>query len=102
MKNELGVEDYTWNKDNYICPYCGYEDDCSYELNIPEDNSEIIECGGCGREIEVVCHVTYHYESKPFDYVRWHEVETLRLRNEMRTIEAWRRLEHYSSRKEVE
>ncbi len=47
MANKMEIEhEYT---DNVVCPYCGYEDEDSWEL---DDDSGETECGSCDKKFE--------------------------------------------------
>lgn len=45
------TEDECWGRDNAVCPYCGEENEDSWEL---DERGGDTECGSCGKE--------YHYE----------------------------------------
>ena len=47
---------------NMACPYCGYEDDVSWELG---DSDEEHECGRCGAVMSFERVVTVEYSSSP-------------------------------------
>lgn len=69
-KKSAGVRKVTINLDpedrdyesNLICPYCGYEDNDSWELS---DDDEEHECGSCGAIISYERVVTVEYNSSP-------------------------------------
>jgi transcription elongation factor Elf1 len=46
---------------NIVCPYCGYEDLDSWEVDSGEEDLGIIECGVCGKEFLAsrVIDITY-------------------------------------------
>ena len=49
-------------EDNLICPYCGYEDSDSWELDDEEDEHV---CGSCGSTFAYQRIITTHYFSQP-------------------------------------
>lgn len=55
----------TTNKNEIICPFCGYEHRNSYEKvdNEDEDTQEI-ECSKCGKEIKVWVEIYVKYSSQ--------------------------------------
>lgn len=62
---KIRIETNPSNKDfknNLTCPYCGYEDEDSWELS---DNEDEHECGRCGAIISYERVVTVEYNSSP-------------------------------------
>ena len=57
--------DTDWT-DNIICPHCGYEDRDSWECGDGEETFETT-CDRCGKEIDVVRHVSVSYSSKKLE-----------------------------------
>lgn len=60
---ELKIEDKqeTEYEHNLKCPYCGYEDNDSWELY---DNDDDFECGRCGALMQYERIVTIEYSAK--------------------------------------
>ncbi|OKP95077.1 hypothetical protein [Paenibacillus sp. P46E] len=65
----LGVEEITINQepdeecgDELICPYCGHEQGDAWELSADSDK---MECGSCGSEIEYEREYSVSYTVKP-------------------------------------
>ena len=56
---ELG-EDETNYEDNLKCPFCGYEEEDSWELSDDQDETE---CGRCGARLEYTRHVAVTYSA---------------------------------------
>lgn len=57
----LQPEDKSYER-NLICPYCGYEDEDSWELS---DDDEEHTCGRCGAVISYQREITVEYNSSP-------------------------------------
>ena len=49
---------------NAVCPYCGYEELSSWELNMGDGDKEIIVCEECNKEFEVNCVIDVTYSTK--------------------------------------
>lgn len=47
------------NEDNLRCPFCGYENQNSFEL--PDEDNEY-ECPHCGSKLKYHRHIDVHYE----------------------------------------
>lgn len=45
---------------NIICPNCGYKIE-GWDYNLPEDDTEIIECEECGKSFQAQKNVTVSY-----------------------------------------
>lgn len=48
--------------DQITCPYCGYEDDDSWEMT---EENELHECGNCEKYFDVERHLRITYSSRP-------------------------------------
>ena len=48
------------NKKYITCPYCGYEDEDSWEF---EDEEGVVECESCGKGFNVTQEITVTYSS---------------------------------------
>jgi transcription elongation factor Elf1 len=48
---------------NIVCPYCGYEDQDSWEVMPREEDLGVIECGMCGEEFEAERDVNITYST---------------------------------------
>ena len=46
-----------------VCPYCRAAQGDSWELGLPDGETDVIECYKCGQQFEVECHVDYTYSS---------------------------------------
>lgn len=51
-----------WHTDEIMCPWCGYEESDSWELDSDYDNE--YECPSCGRTFEVTRNVEVTYTSR--------------------------------------
>lgn len=49
--------------DYITCPYCGYEDHDSWEVDFGNSECAEIECTKCGKGISVDRHVSVSYSS---------------------------------------
>lgn len=49
---------------NIICPFCGYEDDNTWEQ---DESEEEIECCNCGRSFDVEVEYTVSYTTSPIN-----------------------------------
>jgi len=52
------------NEDNIKCPYCGYEDQDSWEF---DQDSGVHGCGDCGKEFNVERDIAITYSTKKID-----------------------------------
>ena len=54
-ENDPKEDDYTYNRDNIICPYCGYEDPESWEYLSGLSEGEVLEvdCAECGKTFNI-------------------------------------------------
>ena len=59
---ELEPETQDYNS-NFVCPYCKYEDEDSFELN---DEGEC-HCGRCGATVSYTREVTVEYNTSPVE-----------------------------------
>lgn len=57
MKHDTEYTDFI------ACPYCGYEDHDSWEVDFGNSECAEIECANCEKEILVVRHVSVSYSS---------------------------------------
>lgn len=58
--------DHTYT-DEVVCPYCGYEDDSSWEWFRGDFNDEAQDedsCGKCGKPILATQHITIRYSTE--------------------------------------
>lgn len=56
------MEDSDLSYNEYAkCPYCGYEDIDSFELNC--DNEEIVNCPNCQKEYVVIRNIEITYST---------------------------------------
>lgn len=53
----------TTNTDEVVCPHCGYEHRCSYDLNLDGYPAQI-ECQSCGKSFEAWHNVSVTYYSR--------------------------------------
>ena len=49
--------------DFITCPYCGYEDRDSWEVDFRNSECTEIECNNCGKEINVTKHISVSYSA---------------------------------------
>ena len=49
--------------DFITCPYCGYEDRDSWEVDLGNNECTEIECRNCGKEMRVTRNVSVSYTS---------------------------------------
>ena len=58
------TEDNTWHTTYAICPYCGYEDQDSWEIGHGEECDTETDCASCGRTFQVSRHISVTYTTK--------------------------------------
>jgi hypothetical protein len=76
MSNDIDC-DYV---DAITCPYCGWEDNDSWEMLMSDGDIEDVECGECGKMFSVSCSVSVSYSSQKLckeneEDHEWKEVE---------------------------
>jgi transcription elongation factor Elf1 len=49
--------------DFITCPYCGYEDQDSWEVDFGNSECTEIECTNCEKEINVTRHISVSYSA---------------------------------------
>ena len=57
MEIDTGYTDFI------TCPYCGYEDRDSWEVDLGNNECTEIECKICGKEINVTRHISVSYSA---------------------------------------
>lgn len=62
---------------NIVCPYCGYEDECSYEHD--DDNGQT-ECGSCGETFNFERHIDVEWSTTKQSCTEKGEVHSYKLR----------------------
>jgi transcription elongation factor Elf1 len=48
-------------EDNIVCPYCGYEVEDSWDIDLEDGNEEELECGDCGKVFNCEKNVRVSY-----------------------------------------
>jgi len=61
----IETDDYTYNRDNIICPYCGYEDPESWEYLSGLCEGEVLEvdCLDCGKTFNIFYETSIYWQA---------------------------------------
>lgn len=60
-------EDDCWHTDELVCPYCGHEHECSYDMIDVNKECGETTCGECDKDFYYVRTVSISYSTKKLE-----------------------------------